>query len=293
MVKAIEVCYSSFAWQDWKILAIDMVGEVMFATATAIVTTPGVQVIKAGTPEMIELAERCNLPALKSQIIDIPLTEHAEALTVGRFAIQSPSADLPYQYDILEAKVVLTGCVRVQDGEGTVHQADVGDIILFTPPTPVTFLGDSDGTYFYIAHRPQEPLFSESEPDLSFASAAPGVYLVKAETPTLVDLSERVAMPALKSQIIDIPLTTNLEALTIGRFAFQESVDLPYESNILETKIILSGKIRVQDEQGIIYEGAAGDIFVFVPPTRVIFLSDSDGMAVYAAHRSQEPLFCP
>jgi len=69
----------------------------MLTTTAAIATTPGVQVLKAGTPAMIELAERCNLPALKSQIIDIPLTEQLNALTVGRFAIQSPSADLPYQ----------------------------------------------------------------------------------------------------------------------------------------------------------------------------------------------------
>lgn len=263
----------------------------MLTTTAAIATTPGVQVLKAGTPAMIELAERCNLPALKSQIIDIPLTEQLNALTVGRFAIQSPSADLPYQYDILEIKAVLTGYVRVQDGEGVIHQADAGDIIIFNPPTPVTFLGDSDGTYFYVAHRPQEPLFSKSDQDLNFLSAVPGVYLIKAGTPALLELSERVAMPELKSQIIDIPLTDLTEALTIGRFAMQESVDLPYQYDILETKIILSGKIRVQNDQGAIYEGNTGDIFVFVPPTNVVFLGDSDGVAVYAAHRSREALF--
>jgi uncharacterized cupin superfamily protein len=266
----------------------------MLSTTAPIAITPGVHVIKVGTPEMIELAERCGLPTLKSQIIDLPLTQQLNALTIGRFAMQSPSEALPYQYDILEMKVVLTGFIRVQDEQGTVHQADAGDMIVFAPPTRVTFLGDSDGTYCYVAHRSQEPLFSLAEAQaLSFLAKPPGVYLVNAGTPEMVDLSERMAMPHLKSQIIDIPLTKQTEALTIGRFAMQASVDLPYQYDILEIKVILRGTIRVRDEQGRIYAASQGDMLVFLPPTSVVFMADSDGVAVYAAHRLKEPLFCP
>ncbi|WP_216595584.1 hypothetical protein [Myxosarcina sp. GI1] len=255
-----------------------------------IAAKPGVRVLKAGTSDMADLAIRCDFPGLKSQIVEFPITDSEKPLTTGRFTIQK-SADLPFDYEFLELKVVISGSIRVKDSDGVIHQADAGDVIVFTPPASVVFLGDSEGEAVYVAHRAFEPMFGDGEEKPSALSVKPGIQLIKAGTPKTVEVGPKVALPDHKSQIIDIPISEASRPLSLGRFAMQPSIDFPFLYEYLEVKVILKGKICVKDEQGVKYEATPGDVYVFTPQTEVTFLAESDGEAVYAGHREPEPLF--
>ena len=252
---------------------------------------PGVRVLKAGTSDMADLAIRCDFPGLKSQIVEFPITDSKKPLTAGRFTIQK-SVDLPFDYNFLELKVVISGSIRVKDSDGTIHQADAGDVLVFTPPTAVVFLGDSEGEAVYLAHREQAAMFSHNgggnQPVLS---TKPGIQLIKAGTPETIEVAPLVELPDHKSQIIDLPISEASKPLALGRFAMQPSIDFPFLYEYLEVKVILKGKICVQDEQGVKYEATPGDVYIFTPQTEVTFLAESDGEAVYAGHRAPEPLF--
>ena len=126
-----------------------------------------------------------------------------------------------------------------------------------------------------------------------FLSQMPGIQLVKAGTPEMVDLSRPYQQPGLKSTIIDIPITGEKNALTVGRFEMRPSVDFPFYYEYLEVKTIVSGRLVVKDEAGISYEALPGDVFVFTPPHLVTFLAECDGTAVYVGHRPPEPSFLP
>ncbi len=255
-----------------------------------IATKPGVQILKAGNLDMADLAIRCDFPGLKSQIVEFPITDSKKPLTAGRFTIQK-SADLPFDYDFLEVKIVISGSIRVKDSDGVIHQANVGDVIVFTPPTAVVFLGDSEGEAVYIAHRQQAPMFSQDGESQPVLSTKPGIQLIKAGTPETIEVAPIVELPDHKSQIIDLPISEADRPLSLGRFAMQPSIDFPFLYEYLEVKVILKGKICVKDEEGVKYEAKPGDIYIFTPQTVVTFLAESDGEAVYAGHREQEPLF--
>ena len=256
-----------------------------------IATKPGVQVLKASAiSDMADLALRCDFPGLKSQIVEFPITDTEKPLTAGRFMIQK-SVDLPFDYDFLELKVVISGSIRVKDDDGVIHQANVGDAIVFTPPTSVVFLGDSEGEAVYIAHREQAPMFIKDGGSQPVLSTKPGIQLIKAGTPETIEVAPIVELPDHKSQIIDLPISEADRPLCLGRFAMQPSIDFPFLYEYLEVKVILKGKICVKDEEGVKYEATPGDIYIFTPQTEVTFLAESDGEAVYAGHRAQEPLF--
>ena len=254
-----------------------------------IAAKPGVQILKAGNLNMADLAIRCDFPGLKSQIVEFPITDSEKPLTAGRFTMQK-SADLPFDYDFLELKIVISGSIRVKDSDGAIHQANVGDVIVFTPPTAVVFLGDSEGEAVYIAHREQAPMFIDGE-EQAVLSTEPGIQLIKSGTPETIEVAPIVALPDHKSQIIDLPISEVSKPLSLGRFAMQPSIDFPFLYEYLEVKVILKGKICVKDEQGVKYEANPGDIYIFTPQTEVTFLAESDGEAVYAGHRAQESLF--
>ena len=126
-----------------------------------------------------------------------------------------------------------------------------------------------------------------------FLSQEPGIQLIKAGTPEMVDLERSYMQPGLKSTIIDIPITDEKNALTVGRFEMRPSVDFPFFYEYLEVKTIVSGKIVVKDEAGARYEASPGDVYVFTPPHMVTFLAECDGTAVYVGHRGPEPSFLP
>ena len=127
----------------------------------------------------------------------------------------------------------------------------------------------------------------------SYLSQKPGIQLIKAGTPDMVDLERSYQTPGLQSTIIDIPITGKSDALTMGRFEMRPSVDFPFFYEYLEVKTIVTGKIVVKDEASVRYEATPGDIFIFTPPTLVTFLAECDGTAVYAGHRGPEPSFLP
>ncbi len=119
---------------------------------------PGILLVKSGTPEMVDLERSYRQPGLKSRIIDIPITDAENALTVGRFEMR-PSVDFPFFYDYLEVKTIVSGKIVVQDEAGARFEALPGDVFVFTPPYLVTFLAESDGTAVYVGHRAPEPSF--------------------------------------------------------------------------------------------------------------------------------------
>lgn len=126
-----------------------------------------------------------------------------------------------------------------------------------------------------------------------FLSQSPGIQLIKAGTPNMVSLEHSYQQPGLKSTIVDVPITGEDNALTVGRFEMRPSVDFPFYYEYLEVKTIVSGKIVVKDEAGVRYEASPGDVFVFTPPHLVTFLAECDGTAVYVGHRLPEPSFLP
>jgi uncharacterized cupin superfamily protein len=127
--------------------------------------------------------------------------------------------------------------------------------------------------------------------DLTFLSQEPGVQLIKAGTYHKKELNELLQIPALKSQIIDVPVTVQEKPLQLGYFSMQSGESLTFTYTYLEMKVVLNGKIVIIDDQGEKYVAEQGDVLIFTPDTTVVFDGESDGDAVYAAHRLPEEAF--
>ena len=125
---------------------------------TPLAQKPGIQLIKYGTPETVDLEQIYLCPGLKSSIIDVPISDERHPLTMGRFEMR-PSVDFPFFYEYLEVKTIVTGKIVVKDEDGVRYEAHPGDVFVFTPPHMVTFLAECDGTAVYMGHRGPEPSF--------------------------------------------------------------------------------------------------------------------------------------
>ncbi|WP_311316163.1 cupin domain-containing protein [Domibacillus indicus] len=125
----------------------------------------------------------------------------------------------------------------------------------------------------------------------TFLSQKPGVQLIKAGTYKKKELNDALNIPALKSQIIDVPITDKENAVQLGYFSMQPSEEFEFTYTYLEIKVVIKGKIIVRDDQGTRYVAEAGDVLVFTPDTTVIFDKESDGEAIYTGHRLPEPMF--
>ncbi|OHR66522.1 hypothetical protein HMPREF3291_01420 [Bacillus sp. HMSC76G11] len=130
-----------------------------------------------------------------------------------------------------------------------------------------------------------------TQTEYKYLSQKPGVQLIKAGTYSKIELDGVLGQPALKSQIIDVPVTSKVNALQMGYFSMQPSEDFEFTYTFLEVKTVVRGKIIVRDDQGIKYVAEAGDVLIFTPETTVIFDGESDGDAIYTGHRLPEPLF--
>lgn len=119
---------------------------------------PGIQLIKAGTYDLKELSVLRGTPELKGQIIDAPITDKKEALTMGFFALQ-PSVDYSAEFNFIEIKVVTKGKMVVRDVEGNKYVAEVGDVLIFSPKTTVIFDGESDGEAVYFKNVAANPSY--------------------------------------------------------------------------------------------------------------------------------------
>lgn len=127
--------------------------------------------------------------------------------------------------------------------------------------------------------------------EYNYLSQKPGVQLIKAGTYQKKELNELLGIPALKSQIIDVPICSNKNAIQMGYFSMQPSEDFEFTYTYLEVKVVIKGKIIIRDDQGKKYVAEAGDVLIFTPETTVIFDGESDGDAIYTGHRMPEPLF--
>jgi uncharacterized cupin superfamily protein len=120
---------------------------------------PGIQLIKAGSLEMVPLGETYMCAGLKSNIIDVPISNEKRELTMGQFEMRPSPNDFPFFYEYLEVKTVVSGTIVVKDEQQNRYEAHVGDVFIFTPPHVVTFLAESDGRAVYMGHRGPEPSF--------------------------------------------------------------------------------------------------------------------------------------
>lgn len=127
--------------------------------------------------------------------------------------------------------------------------------------------------------------------EFNYLSEKPGVQLLKAGTYVKKELNGLLGIPALKSQIIDVPVTSKENALSLGYFSMHPSEDFEFTYTYLEVKVVINGKIVVRDDQGVKYVAEAGDVLIFTPETTVIFDKESDGDAIYTGHRLPEPSF--
>ena len=128
---------------------------------------------------------------------------------------------------------------------------------------------------------------------MSTLTTQPGIFLFKSGSFKLNDLSKLLEVEGLKSQMAEVAVTNNSNALSIGHFAMQPGVEFEYVYDSVEYKVITKGKIVVRDKQGNKYVAEVGDVLLFSPDVTVIFDAESDGEAIYTAHRNAEPSFSP
>ncbi|MFK2826664.1 hypothetical protein QYG89_13490 [Bacillus sp. B190/17] len=119
---------------------------------------PGIQLIKAGTYTLNEVGELRGTPELKGQILDLPLTDKKDVLTLGYFALQ-PSVDYSVEFDFVEVKIVTKGKMIVRDVEGNKYVGEAGDVLIFSPKTTVIFDGESDGEAVYFKNVEPNPSY--------------------------------------------------------------------------------------------------------------------------------------
>ena len=128
---------------------------------------------------------------------------------------------------------------------------------------------------------------------MSTLTTQPGIFLLKSVSFKLNDLSKLLEVEGLKSQMAEVAVTHNSNALTIGHFAMQPGVEFEYVYDSVEYKVITKGKIVVRDKQGNKYVAEVGDVILFSPNVTVIFDAESDGEAIYTAHRNADASFAP
>ena len=121
----------------------------------------------------------------------------------------------------------------------------------------------------------------------------PGITLIKAGSFALNDLSKLLEVTDLKSDMAEVAVTNNSAALTVGHFTMSPGVEFEYFYDAVEYKVVTKGKIVVRDTEGNKYIAEVGDILLFSPDVTVIFDAESDGEAIYTAHRQASSDFAP
>ena len=124
-------------------------------------------------------------------------------------------------------------------------------------------------------------------------SDKPGITLLKSGSFKLNDLSKLLEVDGLKSEMAEVAVTNNSNALTIGHFIMEPGVEFEYLYDSVEYKVVTKGKIVMRDQQGNKYIAEVGDVILFSPNVSVIFDAESDGEAIYTAHRKVAPEFAP
>jgi uncharacterized cupin superfamily protein len=123
---------------------------------------PGIQIFKAAdldkTFPKLDVGTILGQPGVNSKIVDVPVSETSNPLTIGFFSMQ-PGESFDFLYDVVEYKVVTKGKFVIRDQEGNRYVAEAGDVILFSPDFPVVFDGESDGEAIYSKHAAALPAF--------------------------------------------------------------------------------------------------------------------------------------
>ncbi|WP_087038462.1 cupin domain-containing protein [Oceanisphaera profunda] len=134
---------------------------------------------------------------------------------------------------------------------------------------------------------------SVNENNITKLAQEPGIQLFKAGTFKLNELAGLLEVNNLKSQMAELTVTDNSDGLTVGFFAMQPGVEFEFVYEFVEYKVITKGKIVMRDLQGNKYVAEVGDVVLFTPNVTVIFDGESDGEAVYTAHRTAADMFAP
>ncbi|GAA04869.1 MULTISPECIES: hypothetical protein [Photobacterium] len=121
----------------------------------------------------------------------------------------------------------------------------------------------------------------------------PGISLIKAGTFKLNDLSKLLEVEGLKSDMAEVAVTNNSAPLTIGHFTMSPGVEFEYFYDSVEYKVVTKGKIVMRDMEGNKYVAEVGDVILFSADVKVIFDAESDGEAIYTAHRQAAEDFAP
>jgi ethanolamine utilization protein EutQ (cupin superfamily) len=126
----------------------------------------------------------------------------------------------------------------------------------------------------------------------AYLSQKPGLQLIKAGSYEKKELNAILGIPEVRSQILDVPITANQDAATLGLYSMQTATKgFDFKYDYLEIKAVISGKFILSDDQGNNFVAEAGDVVIINPGTTVTFDGESDGEAIYVAHRLPEPLF--
>ncbi|WP_305816651.1 hypothetical protein [Photobacterium leiognathi] len=121
----------------------------------------------------------------------------------------------------------------------------------------------------------------------------PSISLIKAGTFKLNDLSKLLEVEGLKSDMAEVAVTNNSAPLTIGHFTMSPGVEFEYFYDSVEYKVVTKGKIVMRDMEGNKYVAEVGDVILFSADVKVIFDAESDGEAIYTAHRQAAEDFAP
>lgn len=119
------------------------------------------------------------------------------------------------------------------------------------------------------------------------------ITLIKSGSFKLNDLSKLLSVANLKSDMAEVAVTNNSNALTIGHFTMSPGTEFVYVYDSVEYKVITKGKIVVRDTDNVKYVAEVGDVLLFSPDVTVIFDAESDGEAIYTAHRAAAADFAP
>lgn len=119
------------------------------------------------------------------------------------------------------------------------------------------------------------------------------ITLIKSGSFKLNDLSKLLNVANLKSDMAEVAVTNNSNALTIGHFTMSPGTEFEYFYDSVEYKVITKGKIVVRDTDNVKYVAEVGDVLLFSPDVTVIFDAESDGEAIYTAHRAAAADFAP
>ncbi|OAH58333.1 MULTISPECIES: cupin domain-containing protein [Bacillaceae] len=126
-------------------------------------------------------------------------------------------------------------------------------------------------------------------------SETPGIQVFKAadleKTFPKLDVSTIISQPGVNSQIVDVPVAETPNPLTLGFFSMQPGESFEFLYEVVEYKVVTKGKFVLRDLQGNRYEAEAGDVVLFTPNVPVIFDGESDGEAIYTAHRPADASF--